>query len=291
VRACVRQPHDGRMPRLSKREQEGDFQTSLLTNAQLPRYLEPTFSLSVGAVAPTNYAERDRVRNSFSSSACWGIRGLPQYLKAGAVNDSRRRKVVTNLSSLPLSALQPLVAPELAKEIDLEPASIQGLQTLTKGIFGDPTSSLGAKPPMKGTGTGAGLDRITFGKTPRYMGTMYGREKEVHRQQDEQQKMLAESFSRPSFSVSAKLFVHPAVGFVDPEFGPGFKPHWDALKRKVRPIFLHTHNNHHIKLTLSLANFAPHSPTHPPKKQNRTWTRPSWQGRSASVFRAGDCCP
>ena len=279
------------MPRLSKREQEGDFQTSLLTNAQLPRYLEPTFSLSVGAVAPTNYAERDRVRNSFSSSACWGIRGLPQYLKAGAVNDSRRRKVVTNLSSLPLSALQPLVAPELAKEIDLEPASIQGLQTLTKGIFGDPTSSLGAKPPMKGTGTGAGLDRITFGKTPRYMGTMYGREKEVHRQQDEQQKMLAESFSRPSFSVSAKLFVHPAVGFVDPEFGPGFKPHWDALKRKVRPIFLHTHNNHHIKLTLSLANFAPHSPTHPPKKQNRTWTRPSWQGRSASVFRAGDCCP
>ena len=197
-----------------------------------PRYMEPTF-VSSCSTAPTNYSEGDRVKNSFSSGACWGIRKLPPFIKPGTINDMRKRETATNLSSVPLAAIRPVMAPQLAKEQGQDPATVKSLRSLTKSIFGNETSSLAKRPGMIGTGTGAGMERIAFGKIPEYMGTVYGREQEVDRNKESEQKMLAESFSRPAFATDASGFKHLAVGFVPPDFGPGFKPEWDCLKRKV----------------------------------------------------------
>jgi hypothetical protein len=145
----------------------------------------------------------------------------------------RKRETATNLSSVPLAAIRPVLAPQLAKEQGQDPATVKSLRSLTKSIFGNETSSLAKRPGMKGTGTGAGIDRIAFGKIPEYMGTVYGREQEVDRNKESEQKMLAESFSRPAFATDSSGFKHIAIGFVPPDFGPGFKPEWDCLKRKV----------------------------------------------------------
>lgn len=84
---------------------------------------------------------------------------------------------------------------------------------------------------MVSTGTGGGIGRITMGRTPLHMGTVYGREREIARQQVEEHTMLPESFSRPVFAVGASSYKHASEGFVDPGFGPGSMVQWDSLKR------------------------------------------------------------
>ena len=64
-----------------------------------PLYMRQTFSGAQPAGA-NNFAEADRVRNSFRSGSLWSVKKLPKSMKSGEVTKERLKQTKTNLTTV-----------------------------------------------------------------------------------------------------------------------------------------------------------------------------------------------